>query len=342
MTDPLKHYSEILGGRAKASFLLLRNHGVEYDSRADTEELWKTHQLEMDRFHQGLPSPCVELDLMDLKLEIASRMMGSCQLCERRCKADRASGKKGHCGVIEPHISSEFIHRGEEPPLVPSHTIFFAGCTFNCAFCQNFDISTDPQAGICLEPEIIADRIERRYDPSPAGRYALFERSRNVNWVGGDPTPNLLYILRVLRQCQANVPQIWNSNMYLTEESMSLLDGVIDLYLTDFKYGNDDCAKRLSNAPRYWEVVSRNHLIAQDQADVIVRHLVLPNHAECCSIPIMEWLSKNMSGGLVNVMAQYRPLYRAREHKDIAVNLSREEYTRVLDRARELGLQMVL
>lgn len=342
MTDPLKQYSDIVEGRAKASFLLLRNQGVEYDPHADTDELWRIHRLEMDGFYKGPTSPPVDTDLMDLKLEIASRMMSSCQLCERRCKADRASGKKGHCGVIESRISSEFIHRGEEPPLVPSHTIFFAGCTFNCAFCQNYDISTDPLAGICLEPEIIADRIERRFDPSPVGRYALFDRSRNVNWVGGDPTPNLLYILRVLKQCRANIPQIWNSNMYLTEESMSLLDGVIDLYLTDFKYGNDDCAKRLSNAARYWEVVSRNHLIAQDQADVIVRHLVLPNHAECCSIPIMEWLSKNMPRALVNVMAQYRPMHRAREHKDIAVHLRREEYLRVLDRAREVGLQIVV
>jgi putative pyruvate formate lyase activating enzyme len=342
MTDPLVNYREILEGKSKASYLLLRSHGVKYAATSPIEELWDIHRREMDRFRRGEQDGSHVTNLLDLKEEIAKRILHSCQLCERRCLADRTAGKRGHCGVIEPRISSEFIHRGEEPPLVPSYTIFFAGCTFDCVFCQNYDISTDPDAGISFEPEVLADRIERRFDPTSIGRYSILENARNVNWVGGDPTPNLPYVLTVLRKCRANIPQVWNSNMYLTPESMAILDGVIDLYLTDFKYGNNECAERLSNAPHYWEVVTRNHIEAHRQAEVIVRHLVLPNHIECCSLPALDWLADNVPSALVNVMAQYRPVYRAKEHRDISRNLRNDEYLAALNHARDLGLHLVI
>jgi putative pyruvate formate lyase activating enzyme len=342
MTDPLARYWGILEGKSKASYLLLRSHGVDYDTAFSIDELWDIHRKEMDRFRRGEHPGSHATNLLDLKNEIARRIMRSCHLCERRCRADRTDGKRGHCGVLESRISSEFIHHGEEPPLVPSYTIFFAGCTFDCVFCQNYDISTDPEAGISFEPEVLADRIERRFEPTSIGRYSIIEKARNVNWVGGDPTPNLPYVLTVLRECRANIPQVWNSNMYLTPESMAILDGVIDLYLTDFKYGNDECAERLSNAASYWEVVTRNHIEAYRQAEVIIRHLVLPNHVECCSYPILEWLAGNMPESLVNVMAQYRPVYRAKEHRDISRHLRNDEYLAALSRARDLDLHLVI
>jgi len=118
-------------------------------------------------------------------------------------------------------------------------------------------------------------------------------------------------------------------NMYCTEETMKLLNGVIDLYLTDFKYGNDSCAKRLSKVENYTAIVKRNHKIASNQGDVIIRHLVMPNHRTCCSEPILKWISKNLPNIAVNVMAQYRPEYHAHEFEDIARPLSRDEYLQV-------------
>ncbi|HUV25469.1 MAG TPA: radical SAM protein [Methanomassiliicoccales archaeon] len=342
MIDPLARYWDILEGRSRASYLSLRSHGVEFSSDCTTDELWNIHAKEMDRFRREEHTGDHTTSLLDLKEEIAQRILISCQLCERRCQADRTAGKRGHCGVLEPRISSEFIHLGEEPPLVPSYTIFFAGCTFDCVFCQNYDISTDPASGISFEPEVLADLIERRFETITLGRYSMMEKARNVNWVGGDPTPNLPYILTVLKQCNANIPQVWNSNMYLTPESMAILDGVIDLYLTDFKYGNDECAERLSNASRYWEVATRNHLEASRQAEVIVRHLVLPNHVECCSFPVLEWLADKIPGVMVNVMAQYRPVYRAKEHRDISRHLGNEEYQAALGKAKDLDLILVI
>jgi putative pyruvate formate lyase activating enzyme len=270
----------------------------------------------------------VEPSLLDLKVELADRVGAKCELCERRCRADRASGKAGTCGVVEPRVSSSFLHHGEEYELVPSHTIFFAGCNLECQFCQNHDISRRPRSGRVISPERCADMI-------------MSEQwsSRNVNWVGGDPIPNVPFILRVLRviDTERPRPQVFNSNMFMTEETLRLLDGVVDVYLTDFKYGNDGCAERLSRVKGYFDVVSRNHALAARQAELIVRHLVLPGHVDCCSIPVMDWLRENLGPVRVNVMDQYRPVYRAHEHLDIDRRLTTGEFLRAYRHAEGLG-----
>jgi putative pyruvate formate lyase activating enzyme len=245
--------------------------------------------------------------------------------------------------VLEARITSEFLHMGEEPDLIPSYTVFFAGCTFDCVYCQNWDISTHPRAGVAISPLEMARMIERMAGTAGArepsqDRYTL---TRNVNWVGGDPSPNILYILQTLRECRANIPQIWNSNMYLTEESMALLEGVVDLYLTDFKYGNDACALRLSNAPDYMRVVTRNHLLGRSHAEMIVRHLVLPGHVECCTKPALTWIASNLKDVKVNVMAQYRPEHLARDYPDISRRLRAPEYDHAVGIAEDLGLELV-
>ena len=163
--------------------------------------------------------------------------------------------------------------------------------------------------------------------------------ARNVNWVGGDPIPNVPFILTVLRaiDSQRPRPQVFNSNMYMTEEVMRLLDGVVDLFLADFKYGNDECAERLSRVKGYFGVVSRNHRLAAQQAELIVRHLVLPGHVDCCSIPVLDWLREDLGPVRVNVMDQYRPQYRAHEHADIARRPTTGEFLRAHRHARALG-----
>jgi putative pyruvate formate lyase activating enzyme len=331
MVDPLPHYHAILAGRERASFLRLREHSLPLIRERSLDDLWSSHREEMGRFHDGTVG-VGDADLLLLKVEISSRMLRSCHLCERRCGVDRSKGQRGHCGVLEPMVSSAFLHMGEEPPLVPSYTVFFAGCILDCVFCQNCDISTDPTAGIYMEPGTLARRLEIACQRGNA---------RNINWVGGDPTPALPYLLRVLAELDISIPQIWNSNMYLSRESMDLLDGTMDLYLTDLKYGNDRCSERLSNAPRYWEVVTRNHILAAKRGDVIVRHLVMPGHLQCCTYPVLEWLSDNMPGTPVNVMSQYRPMHRASEFPEISVPLGMRDFLLARDRANELGLKLV-
>ncbi|MEM2974410.1 MAG: radical SAM protein, partial [Candidatus Micrarchaeia archaeon] len=116
-------------------------------------------------------------------------------------------------------------------------------------------------------------------------------------------------------------------------------DGVVDVYLSDFKYGNDECALRLSSLPNYFRIISRNHMLAGKQADLLIRHLVMPNHIECDSKPILDWITENLDNNVrVNIMSQYRPEYKALEYSDINRRLNREEYFSVLEHARKIGL----
>jgi putative pyruvate formate lyase activating enzyme len=225
------------------------------------------------------------------------------------------------------------MHLGEEAPLVPSHTIFFSGCNFECIYCQNFDISQFPESGIETSEENLAKVIDKR----------RMEGSRNVNFVGGDPTPNLLYILKTMRLSKENIPVIWNSNFYMSKDAMTLLDGFIDLYLSDFKYGPLDCAEKLSGTVNYWNTVTRNHLMAKKAGNMIIRHLVLPGHVECCSKPILKWISKNLGNEtVVNIMGQYRPVYRANESPEIMCYPSHYEMEETINYAKSLGLMNII
>jgi putative pyruvate formate lyase activating enzyme len=129
--------------------------------------------------------------------------------------------------------------------------------------------------------------------------------------------------------------------MFCSEETMKLLRGVIDVYLTDFKYGNDTCARRLSKVNGYTSVVKRNHILAYQHGEVIIRNLVMPNHRVCCSHPILEWIKQNTPDTLINVMGQYRPEYHAEEYEEIAHTASREEFHQIKVYAEHLGLYLI-
>lgn len=323
----LPKYHDILSDERMAQYLDCKKIPVSFEHSQSTDELWHIHDEALQMMNVKNTKP--RLSLLDLKVELADRLFHACCFCEHRCMIDRKKSI-GKCGVQESRIALEFLHFGEEPVLVPSHTIFFSGCSFHCVFCQNWDISQIP-CGTTIPTEQLVKFIEQRKK----------QGARNVNWVGGDPTSNLLYILTVLQELESNIAQVWNSNMYCSDETMKLLHGVMDIYLTDFKYGNDACAKRLSDVDDYLSVVKRNHLLAVHHGEVLIRHLVLPNHIDCCSKPIMRYIAKNLPDILVNIMAQYRPDYKVYEYKEISRPVTAEEVTQVKDYAKKLGIYQI-
>jgi len=323
----LSKYYDILEEKGTAKFLDCKHIPVSFSDSESTASLWKKHDTAIKNMKLCDTEP--KQSLLDLKIELASRIFQECHFCERRCGIDRRK-KTGNCGVKQAGVASEFLHIGEESVLIPSYTVFFSGCTFHCVFCQNWDIS-QKICGIYVEPSTLATRIEKRKN----------QGARNVNWVGGDPTPNLAYILQVLKESEENIPQIWNSNMYCSTETMKLLEGIIDLYLTDFKYGNDECAERLSKVDNYTKIIKRNHKIAHENSEMIIRHLVMPNHVECCSKPIMKWISENLPNAVVNIMAQYRPGYKAYDYDDISKPVSIDEVLLVREYANELNIHQI-
>ncbi|MHA1369958.1 MAG: radical SAM protein [Promethearchaeota archaeon] len=276
---------------------------------------------------------------LDLKIALALKLITNCGFCESNCGANRIDGEKGRCLVSNTsHVSSAFLHFGEEPPLIPSGTIFFSGCNFKCVFCQNDDISTRPDNGVAVDAKSLAKIA------SSLAR----DGAKNINYVGGDPIPNLHNIVTSLKYQYHDTAQLWNSKFFNTMESLKLILDVMDIWLPDFKYGNDDCARRLSGINNYWSTLTRNlkyvhdEMVKRGMASLIIRHLVLPNHVDCCTIPILKWISKNLPLAMVNIMGQYRPqhlvLKRINKYQDIERRPSIEEMRRARGLADELGI----
>ncbi|KUK18310.1 radical SAM protein [Thermococcus sibiricus] len=331
--EALQHYFSILSGEERPNFFYTNRVEVNFKEDTDLEELWEIHKEGMERLRKNNLKENPEKSLLDLKALIAHKMLERCELCEFKCHKNRFE-EMGYCRVKESLVASTFLHIGEEPELVPSYTIFFSGCNFRCVFCQNWDISQH-RVGLMYSPKDMAAKI--------AVAYA--EGAKNVNLVGGEPTPNLLFILESLRYVRVPIPVIWNSNMYMSEKSMALLDGVVDLYLADFKWGNDEDALKYSSAPKYWGITTRNFLLAKKhyKAEFLIRHLLIPGHLECCTRPILKWISENLGRNVrVNVMFQYRPEYRAHEYPEIDRRLTNDEMLKAAQLVKEFGLKNAL
>jgi putative pyruvate formate lyase activating enzyme len=264
------------------------------------------------------------------KVKKAYKILNSCELCERKCRVNR-NETKGVCKVgNKPIISSAFVHIGEEPMLIPSFTIFFMGCTFHCQYCQNWSISQWFEKGRIITVKEIAEMIDKHKD------------CRNVNFVGGEPTPQLPFILDALQNLKANIPTVWNSNFYMSLKSMNLLKNVIDVYLSDWKYWSNKCAERLSKVKNYLEIVKRNHDLAFKDSEMIIRHLILPNHFECCTKPILNYVAENYGERLIiNIMAQYKPEFKAHRYPDIARLPTQKELEKAWKLAEDLSLNWI-
>lgn len=335
----LNDYFSILAGSIPSRHWVSACIPVD-SSRLDdlTEEgLWELHDTAMERFREAWrkrewPGRQSSPSLLELKAAIARRLLKRCRLCERRCGVDRLSGERGYCGVGPvSRVASIFLHFGEEPELVPSHTIFFSGCTFRCVYCQNWDIAMDARIGSPVDPSYLASSL----------REGMRQGSRNANFVGGNPDPNLHTILETivrLGEDGKSLPMIWNSNMYTSLEAMRLLEGVMDIYLADFRYGNDECARRYSEVDDYFRVVSRNFTIAYRQGEIILRQLLLPGHLHCCTERIMEWVAETMPDVYFNLMFQYRPEYRAVLYPEMDRRPSGEEKREAMAIASRLGI----
>ena len=208
----LPRYIKVVKDELPAKFRIAKRIGVEFEEGSE-EELWNLHNQALEKFRnvqqeidngklkfKDLKKP--KQSLLDLKIELTKKLMECCTLCERLCMVNRWKGEMGECRVGNKClISSEFVHWGEEAWIVPSHTIFFMGCNFHCQYCQNYTISQWYESGFHISSRELGKRIESR---RMAG-------CRNVNYVGAEPTPSLLWVLESLKYCNKNIPTFWNS-----------------------------------------------------------------------------------------------------------------------------------
>jgi len=272
--------------------------------------------------------------------------MASCMLCPRQCGANRLSGNKGFCGSdSELFVASYHPHFGEEKPLVGrggSGAIFFSNCNLRCVFCINWKIS---QGGEGRRSSI---------DQLATMMLNLQEMGcHNINLV--TPTHYSPHIILALDSAAARglrLPIVYNTSGWERMEILRELDGIVDIYLPDFKYADETmAAKYSSGAATYPELAKVALLEMHRQAGVakpagdgllyrglIIRHLVMPNNVSGTR-QIIEWMGANLpKDTYVNLMSQYRPAFKAIEYPEISRSITRQEYLQAVEWARQANL----
>ena len=252
-------------------------------------------------------------------------------LCEHRCGVDRRH-QLGRCHA--PATARIFRHRveyGEESFLNPCHLFYLSGCDLRCVYCINELNAFDPSRGHDLTPAFFQNALL-------SGR----ERgAKTLQWVGGEPTIHLPAILHAMEAVDTLPPIVWKSDFHFTPEALALLDGVVDVFVADFKFGNNTCAERLCGIPNYLEIITRNLLLAQNQARLVVRHLLLPGHEDCCWRPITQWLRSHMPDVELSIRGGYLPRCARLQFSGTLPTPSRQAFPNAISIARTLELRVV-
>ncbi|MDQ1336071.1 MAG: putative pyruvate formate lyase activating enzyme [Thermodesulfobacteriota bacterium] len=279
------------------------------------------------------------------RVKKALDLMSPCRLCPRKCGVDRLNGETGYCRTgRQARVASYNAHFWEEAPLVGRHgsgTLFFSSCNLLCCFCQNFEISHLNEGVEVLPDQVAAMMIE------------LMERGcHNINLV--TPThvmPQILEALEIAIAHGLTIPIVYNSGGYESVETLRLLDGVVDIYMPDFKFWEDSWGERFCHAPDY-RVTARAAIremhrqvgdLVIDSGGIavrglLVRHLVMPNGV-AGTADIMNFLSKEISlDTYVNIMDQYRPCGQADADPAINRRLTSQEYREAVAAAGKAGL----
>lgn len=282
-----------------------------------------------------------------------SQYMKSCRICPRRCGVDRENGKTGVCGVpADLYVTRAALHFWEEPCISGSRengtangsgTVFFSGCSLKCVYCQNYEIA-HARTGKKITVDRLAEIFLELQD----------KKANNINLV--TPTqyvPQIVLAADRARKMGLKIPFVCNCGGYEDPETLRLLDGIIDIYLTDFKYMEADLAKKYSGAEDYPEWAARSlaemyrqcpeSVFSEDglmKRGIIVRNLLLPGHVRN-SKKVVEYVWTNYGDRVwLSLMNQYTPFERIRDrYPEISRKVTRREYDALIDYALELGVE---
>jgi putative pyruvate formate lyase activating enzyme len=335
-----------LGGKALARFA---SGGWDLTSILPDASTAKTGGSSAAPIDPDFEPPYLELHRSG---ELASRgaelwnIMEECRLCPRQCGANRLDGDRGFCrSSSELETASYHPHFGEERPLVGrggSGTVFFSNCGLRCVFCINFDISQEGRGSATSIGKLSAMML------------ALQEQGcHNINIV--TPThysPHILLALDLAAKKGLRLPLVYNTCGWERLEILKKLDGVVDIYLPDHKYADGEMAAKYSSGAESYPQITQAALlemhrqvgVAKPASDglmyrgLMIRHLVMPNNAGG-SKDVVRWIADNLpKDTYLNIMSQYRPMYKAFDYPDISRRITRKEYKEVVEWAKKLGL----
>ncbi|UCG84737.1 MAG: radical SAM protein [Gemmatimonadota bacterium] len=274
------------------------------------------------------------------------QVMQACRLCPRECGAARLDGEAGFCqGTSQLRIATYHPHFGEERPLVGrggSGTVFFSNCNLRCVFCINWQISQGGEG----DPRTLDELAEMMLRLQARGCV-------NINIV--TPThysPHIVLALDIAAERGLRLPLVYNTNGWDRLEILEMLDGIVDIYLPDFKYAQSAMASKYSSgADTYPEITKSAMLemhrqvgVAKPAADglmyrgLMIRHLVMPNRVGG-SRDVIGWIAENLpKDTYVNIMSQYTPTYKAFDYPEISRRVTHQEYREVVEYAEQVGL----
>ncbi len=276
----------------------------------------------------------------------AYSLLKECRLCPRNCGVNRLKEQKGICMVgKKPIVSSYGLHFGEERVLVDfkgSGTVFFGGCPLRCVYCQNYSISQ-----LLTGKEVS--------NPQLAKIFLSIQRQGALNLNLVTPTHVVPMILEALYLIydDFHLPVVYNTGGYDALDTLLLLDGIVDIYMPDVKYGDNKKAFKYSLCPDYFDVakiaIKEMHrqvgdLVVENgiaRKGLLIRHLVLPNGL-ADSIKVLNFIKDEVSTSAhVNIMDQYHPAYKAKEYPELSRNVTLSEFEEVVMYAQEIGLPRV-
>ena len=267
-----------------------------------------------------------------------------CNICPRECKVDRET-EKGVCGMPwDVYLARAEKHFWEEPPISGkngSGAVFFSGCSLKCVFCQNFGISHER-----FGKKVSVERLSEIFTE------LIGKGAHNINLV--NPTHYVLQIKEALSSCKPDVPVVYNCGGYERVQSLKMLDGLVDVYLPDYKYISEERAEKYSSAKNYGEVVLEALLEMKRQCPenifdeegimqkgLIIRHLILPKNTNQ-SLKILDSIKENLgTDTYISLMAQYTPFGKLENTPELQRKITRREYEKVVDYALGIGFHNI-
>ncbi|MBI3848885.1 MAG: radical SAM protein [Verrucomicrobia bacterium] len=245
---------------------------------------------------------------------------------------NRLAGELGLCRAgAEARVFSAQVEVSDELELIPTFAIALSGCDLRCSFCITGASSWNPRAGEILDATAFAAKAEA----------ALAGGARTVMILGGEPTIHLPAALEIVAALPDTAKLVWKTNAHGSAQARELLDGMFDVWLADYKFGNDSCAQRLAGIPDYTNTVQENLRWASQQSDLIVRHLVMPGHIDCCWKPVAVWLANEFPQIKVNLRSGFWPGWKSAKHAELRGTTSQLDSDRAWEIAREHELHLI-
>jgi putative pyruvate formate lyase activating enzyme len=266
------------------------------------------------------------------RLPAARAALIECRLCAHACGVNRLEGATGRChaGAVARVFSAQ-TEVSDELELIPTFAIAFSGCDLRCDFCITGRESWNARAGAPVAPDSLAE----------SARAALEQGARTIMFLGGEPTIHLATVLEVVACLPDEATLVWKTNAHGTAMARSLLEGIFDIWVADYKFGNDDCAARLAGVPGYQGVVRENLRWAARHSRLIVRHLLMPGHVACCWAPVAGWLARELPTVEVNLRVGFWPAWQSKRHPELGGTVTAEEARRAWAIADECNLRVI-